>query len=126
MDFARHHITELMNRQCRVMRNNGLGFTFLIATPQIPPYEVLAFSRRKVTQAKDAPPDALPTPSGDVVVLLAVGIASLKGLGSREIPTLRRRNLIQHPRVFLRMFLHLQIPYIDYKVFAETMQKGKG
>jgi hypothetical protein len=49
-----HYITQIVNGQRRVVGDNRLGHTFLIAAPQRPPNQVFALGRREVTQPEEA------------------------------------------------------------------------
>ena len=112
MDALGHHITEGVNGQGCVVRDDGLGYSLLVATPQRPADQVLALARGKITQSKDAAANPQPVAALDVIVLLAVGVPGPPGLGRRKVAALSDCGLVESVRIFPRISLYLQKPYI--------------
>ena len=54
VDARGHHVAESVNDQSGVVRDDSLGHSLLIATPQRPADQILALARGEIAQPEEA------------------------------------------------------------------------
>ena len=113
-----HDIAQLVDGKRCLVRNDCLGNTPLVATPQGPADQVLAFAGREVSEAKDTTVDGEPVASATMVMLLPVCVACLSGLGCAEVSALGSCDAVKRLGILLRIPPCLQTPYMECKEFT--------